>query len=224
MTNEQSNTQTTASRIVAVLLGFPWVEILTEAWKYGQKVLRGMVSEGIYEVEEYEMHLELHDPKGKLATYHKKQRVKYLQNNVIAYHDQAWGDGETLLNYRCSPGKAVDRYRSGYKTLILISLQQVRHRGDRDDLNIEWEMKNSFTTSIEEWTTSVSHRTKRLILKTTFPAERPPIRVTLTEAHRQKHIPLGKEYLKKLPDGRWQVSKEFENPRLYEDYILRWEW
>jgi hypothetical protein len=49
------------------------------------------------------------------------QRVCYLQDSVIAYQDQAWGAGEILLNHRCTPGTPVDRYRSGYKTYILIS-------------------------------------------------------------------------------------------------------
>jgi len=30
--------------------------------------------------------------------------VRYLQDNVIAYRDQAWGDGEILVDYRCTPG------------------------------------------------------------------------------------------------------------------------
>jgi hypothetical protein len=36
-----------------------------------------------------------------------------MQDNVIAYQDQAWGDGEILLNYRCTPGTPVDRPLNG---------------------------------------------------------------------------------------------------------------
>ena len=142
------------TKVTAIVIGLPWVEILTEAWKYGQKLLRGMSSEGIYEVLEYEMFLDLHDTKEKKATHRKRQKVRYLQNNIIAFHDQAWGDGEILLDYRCSPGVSVDSYRSGHKTLNLISLRQVRNRGDRDELRINWKMKHSFIRKTEEWTTS----------------------------------------------------------------------
>jgi hypothetical protein len=212
------------SRIASIFLGLPWVEILTEAWKHGRKLLNGMTSEGIYEVLDYEMFLELHDIKGTNATYRKHEEVKYLQNNVIAYHDQAWGDGKILQAFRCSPGRAVDRYRLGHKTLILISLRKVRNRGDRDDLNIEWNMKNTFTRKNEEWTTSVSHHTRKLQINVTFPEKRPPLKMTMVEINLQKEISLGRDYLKRLPDGRWQLSWKKKSPHLYEDYTFRWEW
>jgi len=68
------------------------------------------------EVLRYESTLELKDRGGERATFKKREQVRYLQDNVIAYQDQAWGDGEILVNYRCSPGTPVDRYQSGYKT------------------------------------------------------------------------------------------------------------
>jgi hypothetical protein len=205
-------------------VGVPWVEILTEAWKYSRKLLNGMTSEGIYEVLDYEMFLELHDVKGINATYRKHEEVKYLQNNVIAYHDQAWGDGKILQVFSCSPGRAVDRYRLGHKTLTLISLRQVRNRGDRDALKIRWKMKNTFIRNVEEWTTSVSHRTRKMGINVIFPAKRPPLKMTMIEVNRQKEIALGKEQLTQMPDGRWQVSWNKNEPHLYEDYTFRWEW
>lgn len=70
----------------------------------------------MYEVLGHETTLELKDRAGKRATFEKEKRVRYLQDNIIAYHDQAWGDGEILLNYRCTPGTPMDRYRLGHKT------------------------------------------------------------------------------------------------------------
>ncbi len=109
---------------MTIVLGLPWPEILGELWKFGRKVMRGLANEGIYEVLDYESTLELHDRKGKKATFKKRKKVKYLQDNIIAYQDYGWGDGEILLNYCTSRGKAVDRYRSGYKTYIFLSLRE----------------------------------------------------------------------------------------------------
>jgi len=58
------------------------------------------------EVLEYESTLELKDRGGKRAIFKKREKVRYLQDNVIAYQDQAWGNGEILIDYRCSPGTA----------------------------------------------------------------------------------------------------------------------
>jgi hypothetical protein len=46
---------------------------------------------GTYEVLKYEAILELKDRGGKRATFKKHEKVRYLQNNAIAYQDQAWG-------------------------------------------------------------------------------------------------------------------------------------
>ena len=43
---------------------------------------------------EYESTLELLDPEGTRATFKKRKKLRYLQDNVIAYQDQALGDGD----------------------------------------------------------------------------------------------------------------------------------
>jgi hypothetical protein len=98
----------------------------------------------MYEALEYRSTLELKDRGGKRATFRKRERVRYLQDNVIAYQDQAWGDGEILVNYRCTPGTPVDRSRSGYKTCVLISRRGVKNRGDKDEFNVEWNICQGF--------------------------------------------------------------------------------
>ena len=217
-------TRSKATLLSTILPNLPWATILADAWQSVRKLIRRLSDKGIYQVLDYEMQLDLHDPKGKRASYRKRHHVRYLQNNVIAYHDQAWGDGEVLLNFRCSPGKAVDCYRLGHKTLTLISLRQIRNRGEGDQLDIAWDMQNSFTREIEEWTTSVSHKTSELTIHINFPAKRPPLKMWLIEANRQKQTELGKKHLRQLPDGRWQLTWEKTKPRQYEDYTIRWQW
>ena len=56
---------------------------------------------------------------------------------MIAHQNQAWGDGEILLNDFCTPATPADRYRSCQKTHILISRGEVKDKGDLDEFNIE---------------------------------------------------------------------------------------
>ena len=101
---------------LSVLSGLPWVEVFEKGWRLARQALQAWSYRGMYEVLEHETTLELKDRAGKSATFEKEKHVCYLQDNIIAYHDQAWGDGEILVDYRCTPGIAVDRYRLGYKT------------------------------------------------------------------------------------------------------------
>jgi len=118
---KRDGSQSLLDKLIAVLSGLPWLDVLGEAWKILRKVVQGRSYRGMYEVLEYESTLELKDRGGRKATFKKREKVRYLQDNVIAYQDQAWGDGEILVNYRCTPGTPVDRYRSSHKTYILIS-------------------------------------------------------------------------------------------------------
>jgi len=178
----------------------------------------------VYEVLEYESTLELKDIRGERASFRKRERVRYLRDNIIAYQDQAWGDGEILLNYKCKPGYPVDRYRPGKKTYILISLREVKNRGDIDEFNIQWNIKNGFPRKTELWETTVNHPTKNLKINIIFPQKRPPLEVLLIEGAPQKSKNLDESNQHQLPDGRWVVSREITRPRLHESYSFQWHW
>jgi len=173
---------------------------------------------------DYECKLILKDRAGNIATVQKREKIRYLQDYVTSYQDEAWGDGEILLRYRCSPGVPVDEYRLGHNTYKLISLREFRNKGDIDEFNIEWEMRNGFLKSIGFWGTAINHRTKKITIKVVFPKDRPPLQVSITESNLRKTHVLGKEDQRILPDGRPMVVWENTNPRLYENYVLRWEW
>jgi hypothetical protein len=186
--------------------------------------MRGLSNEGMYEVLEYESTLELKDRRGENAIFRKREKVRYLQDYIIAYQDQAWGDGEILLNYRCTPGTPVDRYRTGYKTFILISLHEVKNRGEVDEFNIEWGISKGFLVHTGFWATEISHRTKQVKTKVIFPKSRPPLRASILEKNRQRTHALGNDSILELPDGRGLIVWETNHPKLYEQYILNWEW
>lgn len=227
MTNENRNQKATAALIdwlIAVGLNMPWLEAIAVVWKTVRKLWRGLADEGMYEVLEYESTLELKDERGEEAHYQKRQKVRYLQNNIIAYQDQGWSDGRGLLDYQCSPGVVVDQYRPGQKTYILISLRESKQRGDRDEFHISWKIKDAFRRSQEQWETEVSHRTRQMLVRLIFPKTRPPVRVWLGEYLRRRTSLVDDSAMQRLPDGRWQVEWQTMNPRLHERYALKWEW
>ena len=137
MGTKEQNIQANIPRWGAILLNLPWIQVAGELWKIGRKMWRGYANEGVYEVLDYEATLELLNKKGTQAAFQKRLRVRYLQDNIIAFQDSAWGDGEILVNYKCIPGIAVDKYRSGFKTHVLLSLRKIKNRGDIDEFNIK---------------------------------------------------------------------------------------
>jgi hypothetical protein len=193
-------------------------------WKAFRPFFLLFTAPGLYEVLEHEATLELCDSQGREVIYRKRQKVRFLQNNIIAYQDKAWGDGEIFAEYRCSPGVPVDRYREGHYFRILISLRQTKQRGDIEEFHIERKILNGFTRHVEDLQTEIDHRTHQLTLHMIFPPDRLPKSLTWIEQKRARTTPIGVEHLQKLPDGRRQVTWSTNTPRLFEAYILRWEW
>ena len=68
-----------------------------------------------------------------------------------------------------------------------------------------------------------THRTRCLKINVIFKS-RPPRSTTLIEQSRQRSQSLGKSAQVALPDGRWLVAWETHRPRLYENYVVQWEW
>ena len=225
MTNESDENRSAWGRIVGVVLGLPWLDVIPDLWKVLiRRPLQRLVNTGMYEVLEYKSMLEILDESGNLARVHKRQKIRYLQDNIIAYQDQAWGDGESLMNYKCSPGKAVDRYKVGSTTQILISLQETKNRGDVDVFDIQWDVKDSLVLNTEQWSTTISHETDQLRTQVIFPASRPPRRVRLIEYSRRRSRLLKQSAIRQLADGRYVARWEKRNPRLHEQYIIQWDW
>jgi hypothetical protein len=201
-----------------------WLEMIDLIWQSGKKIKQLLSPWGLYDVLEYEITIEILDQKGKKATVHKRQRVRYLQDNIIAYQDQAWGDGDILKNYRCSPGKPVDQYRSGHKTHTLISLREEKNKGDEDEYLIQWEWKEGFLSNTGYWATKINHRTKYVIVNIVFPKFRPPTRWWISTSNYKQFSLLSSDTLTRLPDGRWTITWEKKNPKLFGNYLLKWEW
>ena len=211
-------------RLIVPLLNSDLTETLLFLWRLSGRVFSSRSREGMYEVLDYHARLELLDPEGRQAVLHKHQTVRFLQDHIIAYQDKAWGDGDIIADYRCSPGVAVDRYRDGHRWNILISLRETRHAGDVAAFRIERTIRDGFTRSPEDFQIEINHRTQRFSLSVVFPCQRLPREVRWTELNSTRSQIMGPEHRVDLADGRREYRWVTEKPRLFETYMLRWKW
>src|SRR4051794_15972944 len=99
--------------------------------------------------------LELLDANGQVALFKRQQKVKFLQDNIIAFQDHAWGAGDIFADYKVSKGVAVDRYQEGDRWNVLISLRETKSHGDIEDFYFERTAQNGFTKDEEWWQVAV---------------------------------------------------------------------
>ena len=204
--------QSRVDKLVDVLLQLPWLKVLEEAWRILRRLIPRQPS-STYEVLESHSILELQHREGKYPTFNKPESVRFVQDGIIAYQDQAWGDGEILLDYSCSPGTPVDPYRAGHKIYILISRREVKNKGDVDEFSIEWGIERGFLERTGYWETHVNHQTRRFRVSAVLPKSRPPRCAKMIESNRQRSHSLAKS-TEVLPDGRWLVTWETHRPQL----------
>jgi hypothetical protein len=179
---------------------------------------------GPYEILDYEATVELLDTKGKKARFTKRQRVKFSQNNIIAFEDFAWGDGDILADYKCSPGVVVDKYKEGDRWNIVISLRETKSSGDIAEFHIKRTEKNTYVKAEEWFQTEIRRRTRRLQMNVIFPKRRPCRRALLVRRSINRATVLGPDHFHTLPDGRQLVSWETNHVQGYDVYTLKWRW
>lgn len=180
--------------------------------------------QGIYEVLEHDTTLELADPRGQTAIVRRQQRVRFLQDNVVAFADHMWGDGEILAEYRCSPGVSVDTYSDGSKHTVLISLRETKSRGDVLRFSLYRRILRGFTKCNEWWETEIYHRTRHVKVSILFPASRHCRRATITQRSTNNTMTLGHQHFEILTDGKQKLTWEIANPRLHDRYTIKWRW
>lgn len=198
--------------------------LLPDLYRLLHRWLKGHRHEGLYDIVDYDLTLDLLDSQGETAIFRKRQQVKFLQNNVIAFEDYAWGDGEIFADYKCSPGVVVDRYQEGDRWNVLISLHETKNSGDITDFYIERTAKQGFTQTDESLQIEIRHPTKRLKMTIIFPQIRRCQRAVLLQRSRNHSIVLGPEHFTNLPDGRQMVIWETTKIEQFEVYTLKWRW
>jgi len=222
-------TETKSSRLGRLIQSL--IAILSQDWKAIGAIVVDLYgylarddANGLFEVLDYDDMLELVDAEGKLAVLHSRVKVRFLQDNVIAFQDYAWGEGNQLAQYKISPGKVVDLYKEGGRWNILVSLRETKGRGDITEFRIERTIKNGFTKDVEWRQTEIWLKFHQIRLSVVFPKDRLCKKAILSERGSKKHKVLDASHFQLLPDGRQILVWERPKPKRAEVYTIRWEW
>lgn len=201
--------------------------IVTRLWSAWQKAIAAWHKTqyyGMYEVLDYESTLEIVDRRGDSAVLRRREVIRFLQDNVVAIHDHAWGDGQIFADYQCQPGTPVDFYKDGSKFNVLISLRETKNRGDVLEFWVDRGIKQGLLQEMEWLETEIDHWTRKMRLNVIFPKERPCRRATLSRRSTGKASVLSDRHFALLPDGRQKLTYETKDPKLHDCYSIRWMW
>jgi hypothetical protein len=178
----------------------------------------------MYEILRYQVTLTLLDVEGKQAILERREKVRFLQDNVIALYDHAWGDGQLFVGYRVTPGRVADRFRVGSRYQTLISLRDTKHRGDVLSYRVRRRIVGGFPGE-EEWLEAeVDHPTHYLEMAVIFPKGRPCQGASVVEVSTNHRTGLSLSSVKRRRDGREILTWTTRKPPVGERYAIHWRW
>ena len=210
--------------LIVPSLASNWNAIMARLFPFIRARLAKRANRNLYEILDYDLTVDLRDKDGRLAVFRRRQKVRFLQDHVIAYQDEAWGDGEVLASYKCTPGVPVDSFQIGARRLILISLRQTKNRGDVVEFSIEREVRDGFARP-EEWVeVETRYPTRRLKMAVVFPPGRPCRQARLIERRAERTTVLGRQCFRTTRTGQQMLTWETKRPVQRESYTLSWAW
>lgn len=176
---------------------------------------------GLYEVLNYKATLEIKDIGGHNAIYTRRERVRFLRDNVSTLYDYGWGDGQSFASHRVSPGRIVDRQSIGPRYKTTIALPSPKNRGDLLTFSIR-RLAHDALVDRKCWLEAeIYHKMERMTLIVIFPKERPVKRAYIIAQQAQTTMPVTVTVDKA---GRQNLRYSVHGPKVGERYTLQWDW
>ncbi len=180
---------------------------------------------GSYEVLDEEITWDLVRIDGSEVVQEKSLDVCFLQSNVLVWVDYAWGDGEIMAEYTCSPGRLVEKKRVADRTWLIILLERVRNRGDRATLETRRTVRGGFERANEWASFQIVEKTRHLKLSIVFPKDRPcqrAYRSSQAGQRQDKEIDVSDPQYNS--DGRQVLVVDEKHPKVGQLVTISWDW
>lgn len=178
----------------------------------------------IYEILNFEETWEICDNRGSKVVVTKAMDVTFLRDNVVAFTDPAWGDGDLFAEYSCRPGTCAGVFQIQPMKYAHVVLDPPRLRGDEEHIESTRVVTGGFGKD-NEWVQVDSDTcTGPITIKVIFPLDRAPEICTWSRRRRGKEKGLGGVALVNRPDGRQECSVRAGRTSPDDVYRLVWTW
>ena len=160
---------------------------------------------------------------GTRGELRREQRVRFLTSEAGVIRELAWGDGKQMTGYRSHGATPVEHRREGMCRVVWLGLPERPVAGQVATIHSRRTVVDALTRSDEFLEAVVERPTRRLRMRVTFPADRPPIRVAAVSATHDGEQPR-RLTLHPASRGRLWASWTQTNPRPGTTYRIAWSW
>lgn len=188
-----------------------------------RRLRRAILPEGSgsapYEVLECDTQLSLEDERGAMASFDRRQVVRFTQDGVSAILDYAWGDGVFVACYHNTAGRLLTTVVDRARKHLIVGLRQTMARDDVFQFDVGRTVIGGFRGDREWVETVVANPVRRLRRRIVFPKGRPCQSAVLEYDGTARQLAP-----RRLADGRTLVGFTLRHAQANLPYIVRWNW
>lgn len=179
-----------------------------------------------YETLVYDWEWDIDASDGSHAVCNRTLGVRYLSDTRAIAEMVASNATDPFAGFQCSPGTLVHQYEDTGQKWGLISLGDVRKRGQTETFNIRRELTDVFTDPTVEWVfvewQSLTHNVN---IKVVLPPGRAVKRAWLEQASSGKRTELtDARGIEEAAGRKHLVYRGKPNLRRPDRLTIRWEW
>lgn len=174
-----------------------------------------------FEILDMKMALDVVDARGRKAIYTKRERIRFLRDNITSIYDYGWGTGNTYASHRVKPGRVVERRRLGSRYRSLVILPEPQNKGDEMTLTVRRLWKGTLKGRPNWLEAEVHHKMQHLELVVMLPRGR---RMQSARLLDRKGPVKPDPRVNVTAQGRHRVQARITKPVLGNCYTLEWDW
>lgn len=122
-----------------------------------------------YETIKYSGRLEILDAETRSARFIRRQRIRFLEDNVSVFMDRAWGDGVLFAGYAARGLRILEPIPTGKGYVIPLALPRRFAKGDVFDITTERRIVGAFYHPLAYWDTAMSAPTELVAIDIVVP-------------------------------------------------------
>ena len=168
-----------------------------------------------YETIKFSGRLEILDRERRAARFVRRQRVRFLEDDVGVFMDRVWGEGVLFAGYAAPGLRMLEPIRTLKGYVVPLRLPRLFRKGDVFDIVTERRIIGAFYHPLAYWDTAMSAPTELVSIEVAAPAGTPIKRPEIVAPARGD-----------MDARQRQRSLEFRvaRPALDVPYKLAWSW
>jgi hypothetical protein len=168
-----------------------------------------------YETLEFRGRLEILDREGRVARFIRRQRIRFLEDNVTAFHDRIWGEGILFAYYAADGMRMLQPIRTLKGYVLPLALPRPFHKGEVFEVRTERRIVGAFAGAGGYWESAMAVPTDVLDIEVVTPVGLRCRRVEVHAPHR-RGLSAGAR-----PRA---LALKVSQPALDVPYRLSWSW